>query len=290
MSVGAPPDILNTGGQNWGLAGFNPSELQDRQFEPFCRTLAASMRYSGAIRVDHILGFQRLYVIPEGMSARDGAYIRFPFEALLAATTLLSLEHKCIVIGEDLGTVPDRFREILADWGLWSYQVMLFERTADGAFSTPESYRENALVAFATHDLPTFTGWITQQDLAIKEGLGINPGETREERANAVTALCRVLKERSMELNFHSVAKYLAETPARLLMIGIEDVLALPDQINLPGTTDQYPNWRRRLPLALEDLAHSGLRELANMFEAAGRRGGGREPKVTEPTLSGLAP
>ena len=147
-AVGAPPDILNTAGQNWGLAGFNPVGLEDRQFDPFSRMLRASMRYAGAIRLDHVLGLKRLYVIPHGMRAVQGAYIRFPFEALLALAAHASVEFRCIVIGEDLGTVPDNFRETLAEWGLWSYQVMLFERGWDGAFSAPDNYRQNALVTF----------------------------------------------------------------------------------------------------------------------------------------------
>ena len=136
-AVGAPPDILNTAGQNWGLAGFNPVGLEDRQFDPFCRMLRASMHYAGAIRLDHVLGLKRLYIIPHGMRAIQGAYIRFPFEALLAVAALASVEHRCIVIGEDLGTVPDNFRETLADWGMWSYQVMLFERRLGRDFCRP---------------------------------------------------------------------------------------------------------------------------------------------------------
>jgi len=146
VAIGAPPDELNRGGQNWGLAAFNPIALEMQQFEPFRRMLRASMQYSGAVRLDHVLGLQRLYLIPHRVPASEGTYIRCPFEALLAVTALTSVEQKCIVIGEDLGTVPEKFRETLASWGVWSYQVMLFERTAGGGFVRPESYREQALL------------------------------------------------------------------------------------------------------------------------------------------------
>src|SRR5260370_40175932 len=132
-------------------------------------------------------------MIPRGMSPQPGASIRFPFEPLLAIATLLSAEQKCIVIGEDLGTVPEHFRETLADWGLWSYQVMMFERTGQGEFVPPGSYRRNALVSFGTHDVPTFVGWRDHHDLAIKQPIGIDPGETSEQRARAVEALRHAL-------------------------------------------------------------------------------------------------
>lgn len=255
MSIGAPPDILNTAGQNWGLAGFDPATLETDGFAPFRRVLDASMRYAGAIRIDHVLGLKRLYVIPEGERAANGAYLRFPFEAMLAVTTLASVERQCIVIGEDLGTVPEHFRETMADWGLWSYQLMLFERGYDGRFMAPEGYRENALVSFGTHDLPTFAGWKDQHDLAVKEALGIDPGETRDQRCAAVDALRRALEERGLgEVGFGAVVRYLHEAPCRLLVVAIEDVLGVADQVNVPGTIDQHPNWRRRLPVTIEEL------------------------------------
>lgn len=276
MTIGAPPDILNTAGQNWGLTGFDPMALQTDNLAPFRRMLEASMRYAGAIRIDHVLGFKRLYVIPEGESPAHGAYLRFPLETMLAVTALLSVTHKCIVIGEDLGTVPERFRETLADWGLWSYQLLLFERGADGAFAAPEAYRENALVTFGTHDLPTFRGWRERHDLAVKSALGLDAGESGEERRASIDALRRALTDRGLENSggpaFLAVVRYLRETPCRLLAVAIEDVLGIPDQVNIPGTVDEHPNWRRRLPVALEDLrAHEALHSIA--AELAAERG-----------------
>ena len=121
LGVGAPPDPLNTAGQNWGLAGFNAAGLELQSFEPYREMLRASMRHAGAIRLDHVLGLKRLYLVPHGFSADDGVYVQMPFEALLAATAQESIAHRCVVIGEDLGTVPEGFREQMADWGIWSY-------------------------------------------------------------------------------------------------------------------------------------------------------------------------
>ena len=168
------------------------------------------MRYAGAIRLDHGLGLKRLYLVPNG--SPHGAYIGLPFEPLLAVIAQESMRGQCIVIG-DLGTVPENFRDTLAQWRIWSYQVMLFER-ADGRFLAPESYRHNGVAAFATHDLPTFAGWLHGSDLAIKAALAINPGESLDERDCARQALHRALSEHKMPaLDFIAVARYLAASP-----------------------------------------------------------------------------
>jgi 4-alpha-glucanotransferase len=273
MAVGAPPDNLNSLGQNWGLAGFNPLGLEHQQFEPFRRLLQAAMHYAGAVRLDHVLGLQRLYLIPHGIAANRGTYIRLPFHALLATTALVSVQNQCLVVGEDLGTVPENFRETLADWGIWSYQVMLFERTADGAFAAPESYRENALVTFATHDLPTFAGWRAHRDLAVKRALHIDPAESDDDRHRALEALRQALTRRGIAAtDFAAVARYLADTPSRLLLISMEDLLGVSEQVNLPGTVDEHPNWRQPLPVLLEELRnHEGLTAIADIMRSAGR-------------------
>jgi 4-alpha-glucanotransferase len=273
MAVGAPPDALSRLGQNWGLAGFNPLGLERRRFEPFQRLLQASMRYAGAVRLDHVLGLQRLYLIPRGFAANQGTYVRLPFHALLATAALASVQNGCLVVGEDLGTVPENFRETLADWGIWSYQVMLFERTAGGAFAAPESYRENALVTFATHDLPTFAGWRVHRDLAVKRALNIDPGESDDDRHRALEALREALARRGIETtDFAAVARYLADAPSRLLVISMEDLLSVREQVNLPGTVDEHPNWRQPLPVLLEELRnHEDLTSIATIMRSAGR-------------------
>jgi 4-alpha-glucanotransferase len=273
IAVGAPPDALNSLGQNWGLAGFNPVGLERQRFEPFRQLLHAAMRYAGAVRLDHVLGLQRLYIIPHGTAAKDGTYIRLPFQALLATAALASVQQQCVLIGEDLGTVPENFRETLMDWGIWSYQVMLFERTHGGEFARPETYRENALVTFATHDLPTFAGWRAARDLALKRALHINPGESDEERRHALDALDHALRARGIDQNdFAAVTKYLADTPSRLLVISLEDLLGVEQQVNLPGTTDEHPNWRQPLSVSLEELRdHTSLAAVADVLRSAGR-------------------
>jgi 4-alpha-glucanotransferase len=273
LSLGAPPDLYNTAGQDWGLAGFSGVGLQAQAFAPFRDMLRASMRYAGAIRLDHVLGLKRLYLIPAGQRPDQGAYVRMPFGELLDVTAEESAAERCIVIGEDLGTVPRGFRAQVARFGIWSYRVMLFERDAHGDFRPPASYADRALVTFTTHDLPTFSGWRTQHDLAVREALHIPPGETREARARAVAALETALRrDGHPACDFPAVAGYLAASPARLLAIGLEDVLALRDQANVPGTVDQHPNWRRKLPLDLERLRDDP--RLAAIARIVAERGG----------------
>jgi 4-alpha-glucanotransferase len=275
LSVGAPPDLLNTAGQNWGLAGFNPAELAARDFAPFRRVLEAGMRHAGAIRLDHVLGLKRLFVIPHGMDPTCGAYLRFPFEPLLAVTAQESRRQRCVVIGEDLGTVPEGFRETLQAWGIWRYLVMLFER-GDGGFHPPDYYPAEALATFSTHDLPTFAGWMSGHDLRVKRALKIDPGESDEERARARQALAEALRARGLlqegAPDFLAVTRYLAQTPSRLLVVSMEDVLGIEDQPNIPGTVTEHPNWRQRLPLDLEALAADPrLQRLGQVLAQAGR-------------------
>jgi 4-alpha-glucanotransferase len=256
LAVGAPPDPLNTAGQNWGLAGFNATGLEIRSFEPYREMLRASMRYAGAIRLDHVLGLKRLYLVPHGFAANNGVYVQMPFEALLAATAQESVAHRCVVIGEDLGTVPEGFREQMADWGIWSYQVMMFERDDHGKFRGIDHYTPNALVTFNTHDLSTYAGWRSFSDLALKRSLGIDPGESDDARWHALTMLTDVLRHHGIDRHdLNAIVGFLARTKSRLLAISLEDLLGVIDQPNIPGTVNEHPNWRQRLPLAIDEIA-----------------------------------
>jgi 4-alpha-glucanotransferase len=256
LGVGAPPDPLNTAGQSWGLAGFNATGLEQKFFAPYREMLRASMRHAGAIRLDHVLGLKRLYLVPQGFSAADGVYVQMPFEALLAVTALESVASRCVVIGEDLGTVPEGFRDQIAGWGIWSYLVMMFEREDHGPFKSLDHYLANALVTFNTHDLSTYAGWRSFGDLKTKRALGIDPGESDDARWRALAMLDDLLRGNSIDKNdLYSVTKFLARTPSRLLAIALEDFLGLIDQPNIPGTVDEHPNWRRRLPVPLEQIA-----------------------------------
>jgi 4-alpha-glucanotransferase len=273
LEIGAPPDPLNLEGQRWGIAGVNPIALEAADCRPFRDCLRASMRHAGAVRLDHVMALQRLYLIPEGMRGDQGAYVRFPFERMLAIAAEESAANRCVVIGEDLGTVPEGFREKIAKAGLWSYQVMLFQRAKDGGFIAPDHYQENALVTFSTHDLPTFAGWKAGHDLIVKGALGLDPGETAEMRAAALDALGRAMAWRGLDtLDYASVIAFLAATPSRLLMVSAEDALDLIEQANVPGTITEHPNWRRRLPVDLEDLeSKSSLASLAQILATVGR-------------------
>jgi 4-alpha-glucanotransferase len=256
LGVGAPPDPLNLAGQSWGLAGFNAAGLEIQSFEPYREMLRASMRHAGAIRLDHVLGLKRLYLVPQGFSANNGVYVQMPFEALLAATAQESMAHACVVIGEDLGTVPEGFRAKMAEWGIWSYQVMMFERNDDGRFHGIERYAPNALVTFNTHDLSTYAGWRSFSDLKLKRSLGIDPGESDEARWHALTMLSEVLRHHGIDRqDLYAVAGFLARTRSRLLAISLEDLLGVIDQPNIPGTVNEHPNWRQRLPRRIEEIA-----------------------------------
>jgi 4-alpha-glucanotransferase len=255
LGVGAPPDPLNTAGQTWGLAGFNAVGLELESFAPYRDMLRASMRHAGAIRLDHVLGLKRLYLVPQGFSARDGVYVQMPFEALLAVTAQESVANRCVVIGEDLGTVPEGFRDQIADWGIWSYLVMMFERDDAGSFRSIDHYLTNALVTFNTHDLSTYAGWRSFGDLKLKRSLGIDPGESDDARWQALAMLDEVLRHHAIDRNdLCSVANFLARTKSRLLAVSLEDLLGVVDQPNIPGTVDEHPNWRRRLPVPIEEM------------------------------------
>jgi len=256
LAVGAPPDPLNTVGQNWGLAGFNAAGLENRLFEPFRDMLKASMRHAGAIRLDHVLGLRRLYLVPHGFPARDGAYVQMPFDALVAIIAQESMAHHCVVIGEDLGTVPEGFREQMAEWGIWSYKVMMFERDDDGRFQGIDYYPGNALITFNTHDLSTYAGWRSFSDLKLKRSLGIDPGESDDARWHALAMLDDALRHHAIDAHdLYAVIGFLARTRSRLLTVSLEDLLQVIDQPNIPGTVNEHPNWRQRLPVALDGMA-----------------------------------
>lgn len=275
FSIGAPPDEFNPGGQDWGLAPFNPRTFADNDFEPMRLLMRALMSHAGAVRIDHVLGLNRMFLIPHGSPAKDGAYVHYPFEAVLRVIAEESNRAKCIVIGEDLGTVPDGFRDKMARWGLWTYRVMMFERAHDGRFHPPETYPAEALATFNTHDLSTFKGWLTSDDLRTKHAINIDPGETEDQRSQSREKLRWILAERAPSYapdDISAVAAVLAHTPSRLVTVGLDDALGVVEQINIPGTVDQHPNWRRKLPVDIEDLGgHDGLKRVAQAFAQNGR-------------------
>lgn len=275
VSVGAPPDEFNRAGQDWGLAPINPSTVARDDFAAMRLLMRAAMRHAGAIRLDHVMGLKRIFMIPRGATASEGAYVRYPFEPLLRVIAEESCRARCIVIGEDLGTVPEGFRETMSHFGLWSYRVMLFERDHEGRFRPPETYPADALATFSTHDLPTYRGWLSGYDLSVKRALGIDPGETDEQRHHAQRMLSAILGERAPAYgpdDFAAVAAFLAATPSRLVSVALDDILGVIDQVNIPGTVHAHPNWRRKLPVEVEALERDGtLQRVSEAFAQGGR-------------------
>lgn len=274
-SVGAPPDDFNLLGQDWGLPPFVPASLRARGHEPFVLALRANMRHAGALRIDHVMALMRLYWIPPGAGARDGAYVHYPLDELLAIVALESHRNRCLVIGEDLGTVPAQVRTALARARVLSYRLLYFERDAAGGFLAPQAYPYDALVSIGTHDLPTLGGWWSGHDLRVRAGLGLFPDDetlrtrTQARASDRARLAAAMIAEGALSdgRDADAVAagplgtelvdaahRYLAATPSRLMMIQPEDWLGVLDQSNLPGTTDGHPNWRRRLPVDLDAL------------------------------------
>ncbi|HEX6957938.1 MAG TPA: 4-alpha-glucanotransferase [Ferrovibrio sp.] len=248
-TIGAPPDALNAAGQNWGLTAFDPAVLLRCAFKPFRDILAAAMEYAGAIRIDHILGLNRLYLIPDGASAREGAYLRYPLHELLAVLAHESRQWRCLVVGEDLGTVPQGLRAQLRAAGIWTYIVTLFERAADGSFRDPADYPYRALATFATHDLPPFAGWAEGQDLKTLRALGIPAHESAAARRKAYAALMHAIRSRRPAAEgsaFERTIAWLGDSNSAVIAVALEDIFGLNRQLNVPGTHTEYPNWRHR--------------------------------------------
>ena len=287
VSTGAPPDSFNLKGQNWGLPPFAPHALRDAAYRPFIECLRANMRHAGGLRIDHVLGFARLFWIPSDASPSEGGYVRYPLDDLLAITALESQRARCIIVGEDLGTVPEGLRERLSATRILSTRLLYFERQDDDAFRVAQSYPELAQVSIGTHDLPTFPGCWREHDIAVRAALQLLPAsdseaKLRQDRARARTALLTLLRNTGLlsppktsaddpaidipEL-VDAAYRFLATSSGRLLMVQLEDVLGVMDQVNLPGTVDEHPNWCCKLPMPSEELSASPrLRSIAKML------------------------
>ncbi|MEM7443374.1 MAG: 4-alpha-glucanotransferase [Pseudomonadota bacterium] len=283
IGVGAPPDLLNRLGQNWGLSPFNPLTLADTGYAAWIEALRTNMAHAGALRIDHAMALLHGYWVPDGFTADKGAYIAFPFDDLCRILALESRRNRCLVIGEDLGTVPPGFREAMAASGVLSYRVMMFERVGEDLFARAETYPEDALVTFGTHDLPTLAGFWTGADLAVRRHFELYPSEEVRDadaadriadRRRLIDALIDAgvwpadppADSEQLQLSnalIEAIQRYLAKTPSRLMMVQLEDLLGLPDMMNLPGTVHEHPNWRRRLPVDIETLfSASGVKSI----------------------------
>ncbi|CAL9446454.1 4-alpha-glucanotransferase [Streptomyces sp. enrichment culture] len=308
MSVGAPPDAFNARGQDWGLPPWRPDRLAESGYAPFRALLRALCGYAGALRIDHVMGLFRLWWVPQGLPPTQGAYVRYDAEAMLAVLVLEASRAGAVVIGEDLGTVESGVREALRERGVLGTSVLWFERDwdGDGLPLPPESWRSDCLATATTHDLPPTAARLTGEHVELRDRLGLLARPLAEERAEAATDVAEWLAVltrlgllegtgggcdvSSEEAQVQAVHRFLVRTPARLVGLWLPDGTGDRRPQNLPGTWDQYPNWR--LPVAdaegramtLEDVASSGrLRALAEVLRAgvgpAGREGvrdGGR--------------
>ena len=272
---GAPPDAFSPEGQNWGLSPVNPHRLRADGYRMFTALLRRNLAHGGALRLDHVMGLFRLFWIPRGLPASAGAYVRYPHDDLLGIAALESVRHQAVIVGEDLGTVPDWVRERLSAACVLSYRVCYFEREVDGSWRAPAAYPECAMAVVTTHDLPTLSGFWSGEDLDTRARLGFYPDEAALEavRLERQRDKTRILEELNVQgllpeglptdaaaapemapALCRAIHAFLARTPSRIMMASIEDAIGERCQTNLPGTVERHPNWSRKLALTLEEL------------------------------------
>ncbi|MGW0655979.1 4-alpha-glucanotransferase [Streptomyces umbrinus] len=305
MSVGAPPDAFSVQGQDWGLPPWRPDRLAESGYAPYRRLLRALFRYAGALRIDHVMGLFRLWWIPQGRPATEGTYVRYDAEAMLAILALEAYRAGALVIGEDLGTVEPGVREKLHEHGVLGTSVLWFERDWDGTGLPlpPESWRADCLATATTHDLPPTASRLTGDHVELRDRLGLLTRPVEEERAEAATDVGEWLallarlgllqgtaggqSEDSEEAQIQALHRFLLRTPARMIGVWLPDTVGDRRPQNLPGTWDQYPNWRLPVadaegrPVTLEELAASPrLHALIDVVRAGrvGEMGGGCGP------------
>lgn len=300
MSVGAPPDAFNARGQDWGLPPWRPDRLAASGYAPYRRLLRALFRYAGALRIDHVMGLFRLWWVPQGRPPTEGTYVRYDGEAMLAILTLEASRAGALVIGEDLGTVEPGVREALHERGVLGTSVLWFERDwdGDGRPLPPERWRTDCLATATTHDLPPTASRLTGDHVELRDRLGLLTGNLAEERAAAAAEVGEWLAlltrlgllhgasgagaAVSEEAEIQAVHRFLLRTPARMIGVWLPDAVGDRRPQNLPGTWDQYPNWRLPIadvdgrPVTLEELAASPrLYALVDVLRArSGDRGG----------------
>jgi 4-alpha-glucanotransferase len=286
-TVGAPPDMLNREGQDWGLPPWKPRALEAAAYAPMAALLAANMRAAGALRIDHVMALARLFWIPAGMKGAAGGYVRNAFDMLAGVVALESRRHACMVVGEDLGSVPDGLREALGERGFLSYRVLQFERhwQGDGSFKHPDEYPAQALATAVTHDMPPIAEYWHGDDIARRDALGLFPephlrdaeaARREPERRAMLDLLARIGRAPADRDDTGAVAGALhaavGMTRAMLAVVQLDDIAGEALPINIPGTYREYPNWRRKVSLPLEALAADPRwTDLAATMRAAGR-------------------
>lgn len=270
VTVGAPPDAYNQLGQDWSQPPWRPDKLADVGYAPFRDMIRASLRHSGAVRIDHVIGLFRLWWVPEGHDPIEGTYVRYDYDALVGILVLEAHRAGAVVVGEDLGTVEPWARDYLRDRGILGTSILWFERTEDGAVRRPEEYRRLCLASVTTHDLPPTAGYLTGEHMALRERLGLFTRPVADELAEdeaARAAMLAVLVDRGLlgedrrtRKVVEALHRYVSWTPALLVGISLSDLVGDVRTINQPGTDEEYPNWRvplagpDRRPVLLEDV------------------------------------
>lgn len=286
VSLGAPPDQLSPAGQNWQLAAYAPRGLGAAAYAPLRQVLRQVLRHCGILRIDHALGLNRSYWLPEDGS--PGGYIRQPFQALMAIIAIEAERAKALIVGEDLGLVPDGFRETMADAGLYGYTVLQYEKHHDGHFRQPQELRPRSLACFGTHDTPTLRGFREGHDIDWWQKLGWTDADAaaaaRAQRTRETAELTATAQGAQEMLSPEEVAAEihgaLAASPCALVAVQLDDILNIREAQNLPGTIDEHPNWRRRYPMCAQDIAlQNTLTPTAEIMARAGR---GAPPQDTE--------
>lgn len=264
LSIGAPPDAFNPHGQNWGLTSFSPQGLITSGFEPFIATLRAALRHAGGVRIDHAMGLMRLWLVPHGAAATDGAYLSYPMDDLMRLLALESQRHRAVIVGEDLGTVPPDFRRRCRTLGVAGMDILPFTRGTKG-FLPPARWRDDAVAMTSTHDLPPVAGWWQGTDLELRRRLGTVSEEEIKARKRDRAALWQAFRKAHVAAGVPPSADnaaavvdaaiaFVAATPDPLAIVPLEDLVGTAEQVNLPGTIDEHPNWRRRFSLPAEKL------------------------------------
>ncbi|MCG6201573.1 4-alpha-glucanotransferase [Psychromonas antarctica] len=274
ISVGAPPDVLGPLGQSWGLPPIAPEQLQEAAYQPFIELLQSNMSHCGALRIDHVMALLRLWWVPDNASAEKGAYVYYPVEDMLNLLALESVRNECLVIGEDLGTVPDGIDVLLKDAGVYSYKVFFFEQADDGGYISPAHYADQAMATLATHDMPTIKGFWHCEDLHLGRELGLYPKQDVYEGLLRDRLVCKQQILNSLHghgslpadyprdaafvgmdqtLNF-ALQVHLAKSTSALLSLQLEDFLEMDKPVNVPGTSNEYRNWQRKLSQNIEPL------------------------------------
>lgn len=278
VSLGAPPDQLSPAGQNWQLAAYAPRKLMAESYRPLRQILRQAMQNCGVLRIDHALGMNRSYWIPE--NGAPGGYIRQPFQSLMAIISIEAQRAGTVIVGEDLGLVPDGFRETMASKGLYGYTVVQYEKSDDGKFRKASDLRPQSLACFGTHDTPTLTGFWEGDDIAWWRNLGwideTEEGKIMHRRQSEKADLMGTTIAGTQNLDAADLAGRvhgdLATGATALVAVQLDDVIGVRDAQNLPGTIDEHPNWRRKTPYTLADIAqHRGLRDTAEVMKQAGR-------------------